>query len=76
MRSHVVVIIFLPTIIFLWIIGWSLFWIGSQKKSQKTQNKTERDGIEITTHLYKEYETITKILSRLLRRKAEPTATS
>lgn len=74
MRSRVVVIILLPIIILLWIIGWSLFWIGSQKKPQKTQDKTERDGIGITTHVYKEYETMTKILSLLLRGKAESTA--
>jgi len=38
----------------LWIIGWSLFWIGSQNKPQKTRNKTGREKISITTITYEE----------------------
>jgi len=54
MRNRVVVIMLLPIIIFLWIIGWSLFWIGSQNNPQKTQNKTERDRISMAIVMYEE----------------------
>jgi len=54
MRNRVVVIMLLPIIIFLWIIGWSLFWIGSQNKPQKDQNKTRNDRISITSIIYEE----------------------
>lgn len=55
MRNRVVVITLLPVIIFLWIIGWSLFWIGSQNKPQKTQTTTERNPISMTTVMCEEY---------------------
>jgi hypothetical protein len=48
------VITLLPVIIFLWIIGWTLFWIGSQNKPQKNQKETEKEEIIITTALYEE----------------------
>ena len=54
MRNRVVVITLLPVIIFLWIIGWTLFWIGSQNKPQKTRAATERDPISMTIVMYEE----------------------
>jgi len=54
MHNRVVVIILLPVIILLWIIGWSLFWIGSQNKPQKTQTTTERDRISMAIVMYEE----------------------
>ena len=54
MRNRVVVITLLPVIIFLWVIGWTLFWIGSQNKPQKTQTATERDPISMTIVMYEE----------------------
>lgn len=53
MRNLGIVIAILPIAFFLWIIGWSLFWIGSQNKPQETTPK--RDGTEITTTIYEEY---------------------
>jgi hypothetical protein len=32
--SRIVLIFIFPAAIILWPIGWSLFWIGSQKKGQ------------------------------------------
>jgi hypothetical protein len=55
MRNRVVVITLLPVIIFLWIIGWSLFWIGSQNKPQKTEATTERDPISMTIVMCEEH---------------------
>jgi hypothetical protein len=33
--SKIVLILIFPAAIFLWPIGWSLFWIGSQKRRIK-----------------------------------------
>jgi hypothetical protein len=48
-----------PAIVFLWLIGWSLFWIGSQhsqEKPHKTQIAAEKEKIEITSAIYDETE--------------------
>ena len=38
----------LPMIILLWVIGWSLFWTGSETNTKTTHAKTRKhDGIEI-----------------------------
>jgi hypothetical protein len=34
-RGRAVAALLLPAIIFLWIVGWSLYWIGRQKESRK-----------------------------------------
>lgn len=50
MRKRVFIIMLLPLIILLWVIGWSLFWMGSQTEP-KTASQTAAsidDGIEIT----------------------------
>ena len=36
-RNKAIVVLLLPAIIFLWIIGWSLYWIGHQKEPRKVQ---------------------------------------
>jgi flagellar basal body-associated protein FliL len=36
-RNKAVIALLLPVIIFLWIVGWSLYWIGRQKESRKPQ---------------------------------------
>jgi hypothetical protein len=36
-RNKAIVVLLLPAIIFLWIIGWSLYWIGHQKEPRQAQ---------------------------------------
>jgi hypothetical protein len=36
-RNRAFIAILLPAIIFLWIVGWSLYWIGHQRESRETQ---------------------------------------
>jgi len=40
----------LPLIILLWIIGWTLFWTGTQNEPKTASQTTASmdDGIEIT----------------------------
>jgi hypothetical protein len=37
-RNRAVIAILLPAIIFLWIVGWGLCWIGHQKELRKPQS--------------------------------------
>jgi flagellar basal body-associated protein FliL len=36
-RNKAIIAVFLPAIIFLWIVGWVLYWIGHQRKQQEPQ---------------------------------------
>jgi hypothetical protein len=36
-RNKAIIALLLPAIIFLWIVGWSLYWIGHQKEPRKPQ---------------------------------------
>jgi hypothetical protein len=36
-RNKAIIVLLLPAIIFLWIIGWSLYWIGHQKEPREVQ---------------------------------------
>jgi len=33
------IIVLLPLTIFLWMIGWTLYWIGDQRMSSRTAKK-------------------------------------
>jgi flagellar basal body-associated protein FliL len=48
MKKRAFMILLLPLIIMLWVIGWSLFWTGSETKTKTTRAKTKKDdGIKI-----------------------------
>jgi hypothetical protein len=36
-----------PAVIFLFLIGWSLYWIGLQKRRQKAQPARPKDNVSI-----------------------------
>jgi len=36
---RVKIIVLLPLTILLWMTGWTLYWIGAQKMSQRTTHK-------------------------------------
>jgi len=42
-RNKVITVLFFPAIIFLWIVGWSLYWIGHQKESRKPPISPEKE---------------------------------
>jgi len=49
MRKRIFIIMLLPLIILLWIIGWTLFFAGTETKPKTTQTAASiDDGIEIT----------------------------
>jgi flagellar basal body-associated protein FliL len=56
-RNKAIIAVLLPAIIFLWIVGWSLYWIGHQKETQKPQppqSAKEKDHISIEAIAFEE----------------------
>jgi hypothetical protein len=41
-RNRAVVAVLLPAIIFIWVVGWSLYWIGHQRESRKPNPPSSR----------------------------------
>jgi len=44
---------FFPVIAFLWLLGWSLYWIGDKNRSRRTMQSLD-DGISVFIELYEE----------------------
>jgi hypothetical protein len=42
-RNRVALFLLMPTVVFMWFIGWSLYWIGSREdaKPRKTSDQNE-----------------------------------
>jgi len=54
-RSRAMIIMLLPLLIFVFIIGWSMYWIGNQKRNGKTQRKPPRkDNVTIMPIIFEE----------------------
>ena len=51
MRNRGILLLLLPIIIFLWLVGWNLLWLGSQNKpiTKKARTPPKEDEIEILT---------------------------
>jgi len=50
----IVMVMFLPIVIFLWMIGWSLFWIGSENEQLRTKAIADNDGLSLIGIRYEE----------------------
>ena len=50
----IVMVMFLPIVIFLWMIGWSLFWIGSENEQLRTRAIADNDGLSLIGIQYEE----------------------
>jgi len=60
-RNKVIMFLVLPAIIFLWIIGWGLYWIGHQKETQKANSPSspkEKDHVDLVPIVLEEYSEI------------------
>jgi hypothetical protein len=42
-RDKALIAVLLPATIFLWIVGWGLYWISRQKESPKPQSPSPKD---------------------------------
>jgi hypothetical protein len=38
----------MPLVVFLWIFGWSLYWIGSKKKRVKPRKRDNSKDLTFT----------------------------
>jgi flagellar basal body-associated protein FliL len=48
MRKRAFLIMLFPIVVILWVIGWSLFWTGSETRSKTTPIQAKKDdGIQI-----------------------------
>jgi hypothetical protein len=56
LSNRIIIIMLLPIEVFLWLIGWSLFWAGSQGKSQRIQTASETDALIAPNIFLEEYE--------------------
>jgi flagellar basal body-associated protein FliL len=54
-RSRIITILLLPIIVFVFIIGWAMYWIGKQRSdtnskppsTAKDADTNEEDGVKI-----------------------------
>jgi len=58
-RSKAMIIMLLPALIFIFIMGWFLYWMGDQKRTDKIQRKPpEKDHVSIKPIVFEEPEEI------------------
>jgi Tfp pilus assembly protein PilO len=58
-RSKAMIIMLLPALIFIFIMGWFLYWMGDQKRTDKIQRKPpEKDYVSIKPIVFEEPEEI------------------
>ncbi|MEM2967832.1 MAG: hypothetical protein QXJ40_01520 [Candidatus Bathyarchaeia archaeon] len=41
-RSRAVILLLLPAVIFLWIVGWGLYWIGHQRERRASKQPSSQ----------------------------------
>ena len=47
-RNRALTIMVIPSAIFLWLVGWCLYWIGSSKKESCRRKAEPLDQTELT----------------------------
>jgi hypothetical protein len=49
------IIMLLPALIFIFVMGWCMYWIGDQKRSDKIQHKPpKKDNVSIMPIVFEE----------------------
>ncbi len=41
-RNRAVTLLFLPVLVVVWLVGWSLYWVGGRKDRERLEKKMER----------------------------------
>ncbi len=54
MRNRVVALILLPIAILLWVLGWSLFWLGVGDNDRVSRTAVGKEMVEMTVETSEE----------------------
>ena len=47
-RNRVVVALLLPALVLVWIVGWSMYWLGHQKEDKtRTEPTSKKDNVTL-----------------------------
>ncbi len=47
-RNRAVVLLFLPVLVVVWLMGWSLYWVGGRKDREHLGKKMKRKEDHVT----------------------------
>jgi hypothetical protein len=54
-RNNKFVLLLLPALIFIFFMGWSMYWIGNQKRPEKSKPKAPKeDNVTILPAVFEE----------------------
>ncbi|MEM2108012.1 MAG: hypothetical protein QXL10_01860 [Candidatus Bathyarchaeia archaeon] len=53
LKQYIIVFLMLPIVVFLWFIGWSLYWIGSGEDA-KPRKMLDQNGLTFTVQMPEE----------------------
>lgn len=46
-RNKLVVALLLPALVLIWLVGWSLYWVGHQKEAKPKPRPRQNANIEL-----------------------------
>ena len=47
-RNRLLTVLLLPVFVVAWFVGWSLYWAGSRKDSEKPRKRVNRENEHVT----------------------------
>ena len=47
-QNRVILFLVMPSVVFLWVFGWSLYWIGSNKKLTEPEKRNSSKDLAFT----------------------------
>ena len=53
-RNKPLIFLTLPTAVFMWVVGWSLYWIGSKREMGKPRSTLEHEEITFNVPMLEE----------------------
>jgi hypothetical protein len=53
-RKRAVIAVLLPVVIFLWFVGWSLYWMSLQKTRGKAEPGRSKDSVSIKAIVFED----------------------
>ena len=50
-RKRIFVLLAMPFAVFLWFIGWTLYWVGTKKEKLKPEPVKKKESVTLTVLL-------------------------